>query len=156
MVKFDTSSQVEQKEDSLPLVSNYFKKRKDLREHYFAVNEFKESKSGDWLICNAVGQFTILVNTESSQYKSLMNLIEHCKSQGTAVICVYSKETKSGVIFGEDEESQVNWENPQNWDYRFNLGKSSYLSKIPPLPSTQNEGETAKPSRKPRNSSSPS
>lgn len=141
MPKFNLEGQVESKQNDLPLASKFFAQRPDLKEHYFAVNEFKYSKNEEWLICTALNAFTILISTKSSQHERLMWLIQGCQKSGTAVICVFSKESKSSVVFGEDEETPVNWEDSPNFDYRYNFKKVNQYSSLPPLPNPPGEGD---------------
>lgn len=148
MVKFNADTQTEDSSKSLPLANTFFKVRKDLKEHYFAVNEFKESKNGEWLVCNAHTAFTVLVHNKSKQYQALMTLLEHCESRSTALICRFSAETKSGVVFGEDDELLVTWEDSDDWDFRYHFDGVCQYSIIPPPPTPDTAAE--KPARRAR------
>ena len=144
MVKFDSNSQVDDSNKSRPLAATFFKENKHLKEHFFAVNEFKESKNGEWYVANATKHFTILIHSKSRQFEALQKLLEHCYDSETAVICRFSADTKSGVVFGEDEEITVKWEDSEDWDYRYHFITVNHYSSLPPLPSTVSEPEQPK------------
>lgn len=150
MVKFNADIQTEESNKSLPLANTFFKTHQHLKEHFFAVNEFKESKNGEWLVCNATNNFTVLVHCKSKQYEALMKLLDHCWNQETALICAFSTETKSGVVFGEDEELRVGWEDNDDWLYRYHFLTVNQYSQLPPPPTP--DSEVGKPARRTRKS----
>lgn len=139
MVKFDTESQKDKSSTQLPLPSSFFKVHPYWKESFFAVNEFKLSKNEDWLICNAMNNFSIILSVKSGQYDALIKLIDHCQENETALICQFSKDTKSGVIFGEDEEVTVKWEDTDDWYARYHFVTVNQYSTTPPSPNSPDD-----------------
>lgn len=131
MPHIDRASQQESSNQLPPLVANYMKEHPEDKDLFFAINNFKFSKSEEWLIATeAKNRFTILVHKNSKQFAILEKLIDECKQVNTALIGVFDAKMKSNFAFGFDEETPVTWEqNPIDYArYSFKRTDNAYTS----------------------------
>lgn len=144
MPYIDRAAQQESSNELPPLVANYMKEHPEDRDLFFAINNFKMSKSEEWLIATeAKNRFTVLVHKNSKQFSVAEKLISECKQLQVALIGVFDPKMKSNFAFGFDEETPANWEpNPVDYArYCFKGTDNPYTSP----PSTPVEEPTPSP-----------
>jgi len=90
------------------LASTWYKEHPEHKNLFLGITQVKKSRSGDWFIAEVCGKFAAIIHAESSQAKALMGMIEDCMEGGFTLVACYSSTSKSGVMFGTDNEV-VGW-----------------------------------------------
>lgn len=109
MLNFDVESQQNTNVEFEPLITNFIKKHPEHKESVFYIISYKMSSSGDWIILDVWGNFSVLVFAESRQGKYLLELFDEALEKDCPLAVKYDKSVKSKCVVAIDITKSAEW-----------------------------------------------